>query len=181
MKIIAQPLEGIMVLEPEWFRDSRGFFLESYEQTRYRELGIYEEFVQDNHSRSERNVLRGLHFTRRKPQAQILTVIRGRIFDVVVDIRQDSPTFGKWLGTELSDEGPRQIYMAHGFAHGFCVLSDYADLYYKVSQRYDPHDDGGLRWDDPDIGIEWPVAMPEISERDRKHPLLKNILPLVLQ
>lgn len=165
-----------MVLEPKCFEDTRGFFLENFEQERYCALGITENFIQDNHSRSKKNVLRGLHFTMHRPQAQILTVMRGRIFDVVVDIRKDSPTFGKWFGTELSDEGPRQVYMSHGFAHGFCVLSDFADLHYKVSQRYTPNDDGGLRWNDPDVGIEWPTSTPIISERDRNHPFIQNII-----
>jgi len=175
MKIVAQPFEGVMVLEPKQLKDSRGFFLESFEQERYRALGITEEFVQDNHSRSTRNVLRGLHFTKKKLQAQILTVISGKIFDVVVDVRKYSPTFGKWFGTELSDEGPRQIYMAHGFAHGFCVLSDYADLYYKVSQRYDPNDDGGLIWNDSDVGINWPISNPLMSEKDLRHQKLEAL------
>lgn len=176
MKVTKCSLEGILLIEPSIYTDDRGFFLESFERDRYRELGIAEEFVQDNHSRSARNVLRGLHFTRKKPQAQILTVIRGNIFDVVVDIRNDSPTFGKWMGIELSDEGTRQIYMAHGFAHGFCVLSDYADLHYKVSHQYDSNDNGGLRWNDPEIGIVWPVDSPFVSNRDQNHPLLKDIL-----
>lgn len=175
MRAIAQPFSGIMVLEPVCFEDTRGFFLESFEQERYSAMGIFETFVQENHSRSKKNVLRGLHFTRNKPQAQIVTVVRGIIFDVVVDIRKDSPTFGQWFGAELSDEGPRQIYMAHGFAHGFCVLSDYADLHYKVSQRYDPNDDGGLRWNDLDVGIEWPLNTPIISERDMNHRFLQDI------
>lgn len=175
MKIIAQPFPGLMVLEPDHFEDSRGFFLESFEQERYRALGITENFVQDNHSRSRKNVLRGLHFTRNRPQAQIVTVIRGRIFDVVVDVRKGSPTFGKWYGTELSDEGPRQVYMAHGFAHGFCVLSDYADLHYKVSQRYDPSDEGGLIWNDSEVRIDWPIKDPVISARDQKHRKLEGI------
>ena len=149
--------------------------MESFEQQRYRELGIVENFVQDNHSRSMKNVLRGLHYTRNKPQAQIVTVMRGRIFDVVVDIRKDSPTFGKWFGTELSDEGPRQVYMAHGFAHGFCVLSDWADLHYKVSQRYDPNDEAGLIWNDSDVKIDWPIKGPVISERDARHRALVDL------
>lgn len=169
MKIVTQPFSGVMVLEPDRFEDARGFFLESFEQERYRALGIAENFVQDNHSRSRKNILRGLHFTRNRPQAQIVTVMRGRIFDVVVDIRKDSSTFGKWFGTELSDEGPRQVYMAHGFAHGFCVLSDWADLHYKVSQRYDPSDEGGLIWNDGEVGIDWPIKDPVISERDARH------------
>lgn len=175
MKVGKCPLEGILLIEPATFGDQRGLFRECYEQERYRAAGIAEEFVQDNHSRSEKNVLRGLHFTRRKPQAQLLTVMRGKIFDVVVDIRRDSPTFGKWSGTELTDEGLCQIYMPHGFAHGFCVLSDYADLHYKVSQRYDPADEGGLRWNDTDVGIDWPVRVPVISDRDGKHPLFGEL------
>lgn len=175
MKIVAQPFPGIMVLEPDRFEDARGFFLESFEQEKYRELGIVEEFVQDNHSRSRKNVLRGLHFTRNRPQAQIVTVMRGKIFDVVVDIRKGSPTFGKWFGAELSDEGPRQVYMTHGFAHGFCVLSDYADLHYKVSQRYDPSDEGGLIWNDGEVKIDWPINDPIISARDQRHRKLEDI------
>ena len=169
------PFDGIILLEPKVYADDRGFFLESFEKARYLALGINEDFVQDNHSRSKRDVLRGLHFTKTKPQAQILTVMRGRIFDVVVDLRRESKTFGKWFGTELSDVGQRQIYMAHGFAHGFCVLSDFADLHYKVDQRYDASDEGGLLWSDPAIGIDWPVDKPIISSRDQSHPLLREI------
>ncbi|MBK9018649.1 MAG: dTDP-4-dehydrorhamnose 3,5-epimerase [Sulfuritalea sp.] len=167
-----------MVLEPKCFSDNRGFFLESFELERYRAIGVIENFVQDNHSRSLKNVLRGLHFTRSKPQAQIVTVIRGRVFDVVVDVRAASPTFGRWFGTELCDEGPRQIYMAPGFAHGFCVLSEYADLHYKVSQHYDPKDDAGLFWNDPGVGIKWPVDAPIVSDRDNAHPRIGTIAPV---
>ena len=131
------------MLEPRCFRDERGFFLESFQQARYREAGIADAFVQDNLSRSSKGVLRGLHFQVRRPQAQIVTVVRGRIFDAVVDLRRNSATFGRWFGTELSDDGPRQIYMAPGFAHGFCVLSDIADLHYKVSSLYDAEDESG--------------------------------------
>jgi dTDP-4-dehydrorhamnose 3,5-epimerase len=168
-------LDGILLIEPLVYSDNRGFFLESFEKERYRELGIADEFIQDNHSRSARNILRGLHFTKKKPQAQVLTVMRGKIYDVVVDIRKDSPTYGEWLGIELSDEGPRQIYMTHGFAHGFCVLSDYADLHYKVSQRYDPNDEGGLAWNDPYIRINWPIKTPLVSEKDSLHPQLTEL------
>lgn len=175
MKVLTQPFAGVMVFEPDRFEDARGFFLESFEQERYRALGITESFVQDNHSRSKKDVLRGLHFTRTRPQAQIVTVMRGRIFDVVVDIRKDSPTFGKWFGAELSDEGPRQIYMAHGFAHGFCVLSDFADLHYKVSRRYDANDEGGLIWNDGEVKIDWPIKDPCISKRDGQHRNLKDL------
>jgi dTDP-4-dehydrorhamnose 3,5-epimerase len=176
MKVTKCHLEGILLIEPIVFADNRGFFLESFEQQRYSEAGIRDRFIQENHSRSKQNVLRGLHFTKNKPQAQLLTVMRGRIFDVVVDLRRDSPTFGRWFGTELTAEGKPQIYMPHGFAHGFCVLSDVADLHYKVSQPYDPADEGGLRWNDPDIGIAWPVEAPEISLRDSAHPLLGELL-----
>ena len=176
MKVVAQPFAGILVIEPKRFEDERGFFLESFEIERYRALGVSETFVQDNHSRSKKNVLRGLHFTRHKPQAQLLTVINGMIFDVVVDIRKDSPTFGKWFGKELSADGTSQIYMAHGFAHGFCVLSDSADLHYKVSQSYDPHDDGVLLWNDSEVNINWPIKNPTISDRDSQHGKLFKIM-----
>ena len=177
MKVLQEPFQGVKILEPECYIDARGFFLETFQKERYAEVGITEEFVQDNHSRSEKNVLRGLHFTRRKPQSQLVTVIRGKIFDVVVDIRVDSPTFGKWFGTELSDEGHRQIYMPHGFAHGFCVLSDWADLHYKVSQKYDPTDEGGLSWSDPELKIQWPLKKVLISNRDKGHPYLTQLNP----
>jgi dTDP-4-dehydrorhamnose 3,5-epimerase len=175
MNVTKIALDGILLIEPKIYSDDRGFFLENYEKNRYKSIGIKEEFVQDNHSRSSKNVLRGLHFTSHKPQAQILTVMRGKIFDVVVDIRKNSSTFGQWFGTELSDENIRQIYMPHGFAHGFCVLSDYADLHYKVSQPYDQNDEGGLRWNDPDINIDWPINTPLISERDKIHSTLAEL------
>ena len=175
MKASKCHLEGILLLEPTTHVDDRGFFLESFERERYRKLGIVEEFVQDNHSRSAKAVLRGLHFTRTKPQSQIVTVVRGTMFDVVVDVRRNSPTFGEWFGVTLSDEGPRQIYMAHGFAHGFCVLSEWADLHYKVSERYDPDDEAGLLWNDSEVGIRWPIADPIVSARDRTHPPLRDI------
>jgi len=175
MNIISTPLQGLLVIEPRCFRDDRGFFLETFQAARYRKAGIPEEFVQDNQSRSSRGVVRGMHFQVKRPQAQILTVLRGRIFDAVVDIRPASPTFGKWYGTELSDDGPRQIYMAPGFAHGFCVLSDHADLHYKVSRFYDPHDEGGLLWNDPAVGIRWPGEARLVAPRDAVFPLLKDL------
>jgi dTDP-4-dehydrorhamnose 3,5-epimerase len=175
MQVVETMLAGVLVIEPRCFRDGRGFFLESFHQGRYREAGITDRFVQDNHSRSGRGVLRGLHFTVKKPQAQIVTVMRGRIFDVAVDLRRGSPTFGKWFGAELSDEGPRQLYMAAGFAHGFCVLSEMADLHYQVSQYYDPTDEGGLFWSDPEIGIHWPLASPIVSARDAVYPKLHEL------
>jgi dTDP-4-dehydrorhamnose 3,5-epimerase len=168
-------MAGLILVEPQRFGDGRGFFLETYHAPRYRDAGIVDEFVQDNHSRSAKGVLRGLHFTVKKPQAQIVTVMRGAIFDVAVDLRRSSATFGRWFGAELSDEGPRQIYMAPGFAHGFCVLSDVADLHYKASQTYDHADEGGLLWNDPDVGIRWPIEAPIVSVRDAAYPRLRDL------
>jgi dTDP-4-dehydrorhamnose 3,5-epimerase len=175
MRVEKTGLEGILLIEPRRFADERGFFLESFQAERYRAAGIADDFVQDNHSRSIRNVLRGLHFTVKHPQAQIVTVIRGRVFDVVVDLRCSSPTFARWFGAELSEEGPRQIYMAPGFAHGFCVLSEFADLHYKVSRIYDHADEGGLLWNDPEIGIRWPIDVPRVSKRDGGYPTLREL------
>lgn len=169
MRVTTCALSGVLFIEPAVYADDRGFFLESFAADAYSAVGITEEFVQDNHSRSKRNVLRGLHFTKHHPQSQILTVIRGTIFDVLVDIRPGSPTFGRWLGTEMSDDGRRQVYMPHGFAHGFYVLSDWADLHYKVSQRYDPDAEGGIIWNDPTLGITWPATQVNVSERDLRH------------
>lgn len=175
MHVQETSLQGLLVIEPQCFRDARGFFLESFQRRRYREAGIADDFVQDNHSRSRQHVLRGLHFTVKTPQAQIVTVIRGRIFDVAVDLRSKSPTFGRWFGAVLSDDGPRQIYMAPGFAHGFCALSEFADLHYKVSRSFDASDEGGLAWNDPDVGIRWPVTRPIVSERDAAYPKLREL------
>jgi dTDP-4-dehydrorhamnose 3,5-epimerase len=180
MKIEQTGIAGLLVIEPKTFRDERGFFLESYRAKRYREIGIADDFVQDNHSRSIKGVLRGLHFTIKKPQAQIVTLLHGRIFDVAVDLRGRSATFGHWFGLELSDEGPRQIYMAPGFAHGFCVLSEFADLHYKVSRVYDPDDEGGVLWSDPDIGIRWPIGAPLVGRRDAAYPRLRELGPAAL-
>ncbi len=166
---------GLMLLQPKCFQDERGFFLESFQRERYAAVGIADDFVQDNHSRSIQGVVRGLHFQVKRPQAQLVTILRGRVFDVAVDLRPDSPSFGKWYGTELDDEEPCQIYMAPGLAHGFCVLSDFADLHYKVSRYYDRDDDGGVVWNDPDIAIQWPIADPKISPRDAAFPRLRDL------
>lgn len=175
MRVEQTQLSGLLLIEPRCFRDERGFFLESFQAERYRDSGIVETFVQDNHSRSRRDVLRGLHFQVKRPQAQIVTVMRGRVFDVAVDLRPGSATFGRWQGVELSEDGPRQLYMAPGFAHGFCVLSDFADLHYKVSETYDDTDEGGVVWNDPQIGIRWPIESPMISRRDSSYPLLRDL------
>ena len=175
MKNTTTDLDGFLVIEPRCFQDDRGFFLETYQSERYQEVGILDKFVQDNQSRSAKGVLRGMHFQVKRPQAQIVTVMRGRIFDVGVDLRPSSRTFGKWYGVELSDTGTRQVYMAPGFAHGFCVLSDWADLHYKVSRKYDANDEGGLVWNDPDVDIRWPLAEPTVTSRDANYPQLKDL------
>lgn len=175
MRVEQTPLSGLLLIEPRHFRDQRGFFLETFQEPRYRAAGIEDDFVQGNHSRSVKGVFRGLHPQIKRPQAQIVTVMRGRVFDVAVDLRPASPTFGRWLGAELTDEGSCQIYMAPGFAHGFCVLSDIADLHYMVSRVYDHSDEGGLRWNDPDIGIRWPIETPVVSNRDSAYPRFREL------
>jgi dTDP-4-dehydrorhamnose 3,5-epimerase len=175
MRVDLTPFPGLLLIEPRCFRDARGFFLESFHAERYPENGIADVFVQDNHSRSRQGVLRGLHFQVRRPQAQIVTVMRGRVYDVAVDLRPKSATFGRWYGLELSDERPLQLYMAPGFAHGFCVLSDFADLHYKVSRLYDHDDEGGVVWNDPQICINWPIAAPIVSKRDSAYPRLREL------
>ena len=177
MIIKTTPIKGILLIEPATFDDSRGFFLETYQEKKYKEAGITDDFVQDNQSRSLKGVLRGLHYQIKRPQSQLVTVMRGRVFDVGVDLRPSSKTFGKWYGAELSDVGPaRQLYMAPGIAHGFYVLSDWADLHYKVSRLYDHYDEGGLLWKDPFINIQWPVTeSPEVSSRDAIYPLFNDL------
>lgn len=175
MRVQSTGFAGLKLIEPRCFSDERGFFLEAFHAKRYGDNGITDRFVQDNHSRSRKGVLRGLHFQVKNPQAQIVTVIRGHIFDVAVDLRRDSSSFGRWYGVELSDKGPRQIYMAPGFAHGFCVLSEFADLHYKVSRFYDQDDEGGVIWNDQDVGIRWPTKKPIVSARDSSYPQLRKL------
>jgi len=175
MKVHKTPLEGFLVIEPDVYKDDRGFFLETYQEGRYQQAGITDKFVQDNHSRSSQGVLRGMHFQVRNPQAQIITIMSGSVFYACVDLRCNSSTYGKWHGVELSDKGTMQIYMAPGFAGGFCVLRGVSDLHYKVSGAYDPHDEGGLLWNDPDVDIQWPSKVNNITDRDLKFPKLINI------
>ncbi|MBQ9432571.1 MAG: dTDP-4-dehydrorhamnose 3,5-epimerase [Kiritimatiellae bacterium] len=172
MKIEATALPGVMICEPEVFKDSRGFFLETYHARKYFDIGVKTVFVQDNRSRSTRSVLRGLHFQLHHPQAKLLSCIRGEIYDVAVDIRRGSPTFGKWVGATLSEDNFKQIFIPAGFAHGFCVMSDIAEINYKCSEFYDHKDDRGIRWNDPELGVEWPVTDPILSEKDRRQPFL---------
>jgi dTDP-4-dehydrorhamnose 3,5-epimerase len=175
MHITQTPLSGVLLLQPRVHHDARGFFLESYSARTLAEHGIDDLFVQDNQSRSSRGVLRGLHYQVNPGQVKLVRVLSGAIFDVVVDIRHDSPTFGQWFGETLSADNHLQMYIPIGFAHGFCVLSDTADIAYKCSTFYSPPDERGLAWDDPEVGIEWPVTDPLVSERDRHHPRLKDI------
>lgn len=177
MIVSTTPLSGLLTIEPIRFGDERGYFLETYHEERYCALGICDNFVQDNHSHSKKDVLRGMHFQIKNPQAQLVTVMSGTIFDVCVDMRKNSATFGQWYGVELSANGLRQIYMAPGFAHGFCVLSDTADLHYKVSEKYDGGDEGGLYWRDDAIGIKWPVQEPIVAERDEGYRKLSEFHP----
>ncbi len=168
MNVIRTELEGVLVIEPTVFRDDRGFFAETYHAERYAEAGIDVSFMQDNHSRSTKDTLRGLHAQLRRPQAKLVRVLQGAILDVAVDIRQGSPTFRKWVSAELSSDNFRQIYVPAGFAHGFCVLSDTAEVEYKCSDLYDPSAEMRLLWNDPEIGVEWPTKEPLLSDKDRE-------------
>jgi dTDP-4-dehydrorhamnose 3,5-epimerase len=168
-------LDGLVLIEPEAHADSRGFFLETFRRDTYHELGIDVDFVQDNHSRSQRGALRAFHFQVDPGQAKLVRAARGAIHDVVVDLRRTSPTYGEHEAFELSDENHRQLFVPVGFAHGFCVTSDVADVTYKVSSYYDPATERGIAFDDPDLGVEWPVSDPLVSERDRTNPRLAEV------
>lgn len=174
MKIVATRLPEVMMVEPRFFGDQRGWFSETYQQQRYAEAGISATFVQDNISFSRQNILRGLHYQHPQGQAKLVQVLEGEIFDVAVDIRHGSPTFGQWVGVTLSAQTPRQLYIPEGFAHGFCVLSPTALFMYKCSDFYAPEHEGGLIWDDPDLAIQWPLDRPLLSDRDRTFPRLKD-------
>ena len=175
MKVYSTALPEVFVVEPEVFQDERGFFLETYHARKYAEAGIPAIFVQDNHSRSRHNTLRGLHAQRRHPQGKLVRVIQGEIFDVAVDIRPRSATFGRWVGLRLSAQNFCQAYVPPGFAHGFCVLSQSAEVVYKCTDFHDPSDEIGIVWNDPEIGIDWPVAEPIVSDKDRRAPRLAEV------
>ena len=174
-KRLSTKLDGVALLEPEVFGDERGFLLESFSAAGWAELGVDVAFVQDNHSRSREGILRGLHFQTEPGQAKLVRCARGRIWDVAVDLRRGSPTYGQWEGHELDDVAHRQLFVPVGFAHGFCVLSEVADVNYKVSSYYDPATEAGIAWDDPDVGVEWPVSDPQLSERDKNGPRLTDV------
>lgn len=180
MTVLETTLPGVLVLQPRVFGDERGFFLERYHAGRYAEAGIDATFVQDNHSRSQGGTLRGLHFQKRHPQGKLVEAIRGEIWDVVVDLRQGSPTFGRWEGHTLSADTHHQLWVPPGFAHGFCVVSEEADVLYKCTDVYHPEDEGGLAWDDPGLAIDWPVSDPLLSAKDQQYAQLARLAPIDL-
>lgn len=172
------PLSGLLILVPDVFGDERGFFMESYNQRDYAKLGIHTNFVQDNLVRSQKGILRGLHFQKRHPQAKLVQVLRGRVFDVAVDLRKTSPCYGQWYGVYLDNVHHKQLFVPAGFAHGYLTLSDPVMFSYKCSELYHPDDEGGLMWNDPDIGIKWPldeIGQPLLSDKDKKQPLFRNL------
>jgi dTDP-4-dehydrorhamnose 3,5-epimerase len=176
VKVVPTELPGVLVIEPTAFGDERGFFLETFQADRYRELaGIGPSFVQDNHSRSVRGVLRGLHVQKRRPQGKLIRVARGEVFDVAADIDPRSPTFGRWVGTTLSDANHHQLWIPPGFAHGFVVLSDVADFEYKCTDYYDPDSECGVIWNDKDLAIAWPIDRPTLSAKDQRLPRLHEL------
>ena len=175
MKVISTNLEEVIIIEPRVFNDNRGFFFETYQRERYAEIGISTNFVQDNLSYSVQGTLRGLHYQYPQSQAKLVQVLQGEIYDIAVDIRKGSPTFGQWVGAYLNDQNKRQLYIPEGFAHGFAVLSPFVLFSYKCSDFYAPDCEGGLRWDDPDLGIQWPLDKPILSEKDANYYRLKDI------
>lgn len=175
MNFIKTEIEGVYIIEPKVFGDNRGYFFESYNEKEFKENGLDYTFVQDNQSKSKKGVLRGLHFQKTYPQAKLVRVLEGEVFDVAVDLRKDSETYGKWVGVILSSENKRQFMIPRGFAHGFVVLSESATFTYKCDEFYHPEDEGGLMWNDEDINIEWPYEGEVLlSEKDKKHPSLKE-------
>jgi dTDP-4-dehydrorhamnose 3,5-epimerase len=179
MKFLPAGLAGVTIIEPAVFTDGRGFFLETYRFDKFHQGGISARFVQDNHSRSMRNTIRGLHAQRRHPQAKLVRAIAGAIFDAVVDIRRGSSTYLKWIAVELSAENFRQIYVPEGYAHGICVLSEYAEIEYKCTDYYDPEDELRIAWNDPSIGINWPVSTPILSAKDSAAATLADQIELL--
>lgn len=176
MRVVPSALPGVLIVEPDVHQDGRGFFLETYHADRYRQHGINGPFVQDNHSRSQLGTLRGLHLQPTRPQAKLIRVVEGEVFDVAVDVRRGSPTFGRWVGVRLSADNFRQCYVPHGFAHGFCVLSEVAQVEYKCSDLYDPASEIGIAWNDPDLAIEWPLREPLLSPKDRCHAGIRELM-----
>jgi len=177
MRVVETALPGVMILEPKVFGDARGFFYESYNKASFHDAGIAAQFVQSNVSRSARGVLRGLHYQWPHPQGKLVSVLEGEVYDVAVDIRHGSPTFGQSVGAVLSAENHRHFWVPEGFAHGFCVLSDFATFSYQCTALYDPKADAGIRWNDAALGIDWPVSDPLLSDKDRVTPFLHDVAP----
>ncbi|MEG0951631.1 MAG: dTDP-4-dehydrorhamnose 3,5-epimerase [Niameybacter sp.] len=176
IKVIPTSIKDLCIIEPQVFGDARGYFMESYSEADFAEAGLTMKFVQDNESRSKRGVLRGLHFQTQHTQGKLVRVVEGEVYDVAVDLRADSPTFGKWEGVLLTAENKRQFYVPEGFAHGFLVVSEFATFQYKCTDYYAPEYDGGIRWNDPEVGVEWPLQGIEevlLSEKDEKQPMLE--------
>jgi dTDP-4-dehydrorhamnose 3,5-epimerase len=174
VRVVPTVLPGVLVIEPQVFRDHRGFFFESYHAARYAGAGLPERFVQDNHSCSIPGTVRGLHYQLRRPQSKLVRVVRGAVFDVAVDIRRGSPTFGQWVGVELSAENKRQLFIPAGFAHGFCATGGESEVEYKCTDYYVPEDEYGILWNDPALGVRWPVSEPILSDKDRALPRLAD-------
>jgi len=181
VNVIETALPGVLLVEPKVLGDARGFFMETWQSSRYAAAGMPAGFVQDNLSRSVKGTLRGLHFQEPFAQGKLVFCVRGAVFDVAVDVRRGSPTFGRWFGAELSDENRRQMWVPPGFAHGFCVVSESADFVYKCTELYHPETERGVAWNDPEIGIEWPIQDPILSPRDREAPSLRDapVLPAI--
>ena len=175
MNVTETQLAGLLIIEPKVFGDARGFFKETFQAERCREAGIEYTFVQDNYSRSQKGVLRGLHFQITKPQGKLVSCPKGAVFDVAVDIDPNSITYGQYVGVELTEENHKQLWVPPGYAHGFCVLSETADFQYKCTDYYDPSDEGGVIWNDPDVAIEWPIADPSLSNKDAILPTLAEL------
>jgi len=175
MNVTETKLAGVLIIEPKVFGDSRGFFKETFQAERYREAGIEYTFVQDNYSRSQKGVLRGLHFQITKMQGKLVSCPKGAIFDVAVDIDPESTTYGQYVGVELTEENHKQLWVPPGYAHGFCVLTETADFQYKCTDYYDPSDEGGVIWNDPDVAIEWPIDDPSLSSKDALLPTLADV------
>ena len=175
MKATQTSLPGVLVVEPQVFKDPRGFFYESYNEAKYAKIGIHASFVQNNVSRSAKGVLRGLHYQWPNPQGKLVSVLDGEVYDVAVDIRRGSPTFGQWASVMLTAENNRHLWIPAGFAHGFCVLSEHATFTYQCTTLYDPAADSAICWNDADIGVDWPISQPLISDKDAKAPLLADV------
>ena len=170
MEVVKTPLGGVLIIKPKVWGDARGYFVETWQQERYAAAGIDQPFVQDNHSRSAHGILRGLHFQKTRPQGKLVHVSLGSVFDVVVDIRPGSPSFGQWYGVELTQDNQWQLWVPPGLAHGFVVTSEYAHFHYKCTEYYCPQDEGAIRWNDPDLGVVWPVECPVLSQKDAVAP-----------